>query len=167
MVERSGAAYAALRRGELDALVADLPAIAPAPAASPPSVVLGIFGGGDKRDRWRVPERLTVVNVFGGSDLSLREAIVTSRQVVITVWSVFGGSDITVPAGVSVAMTGGAVFGGNDMRIDHPAVPGAPAITVRAFSLFGGTDVHDTERPRWRDRLGIGTPPAPPSPPGT
>ena len=164
LLERTGDAYQARDRADLEALVADLPAQA-APARTPGGFVLGIFGGGDKRGRWRVPERITVLNVFGGSDLDLRGAVVTSQEVTITVVSVFGGSDVVVPAGADVAMTGGALFGGNDIEITHPTVPGSPAVTVRAFSLFGGTDVRDAERPRWRDRLRGGGADAP-RPPG-
>ena len=49
-----------------------------------PSLVLGILGGGDRRGRWRVPERMTVVNVLGGADLDLREATLAAPEVEIT-----------------------------------------------------------------------------------
>lgn len=166
LLERSGAAYQARDRADLDALTADLPAAAP-PARASGGWVLGILGGDDKKGRWRVPERMTVLNVAGGSDFDLREAVVTSPDVRITVISVFGGSDITVPAGTDVQLTGGAMFGGNDIEITHAAVPGSPTVTVRAFSVFGGTDVRDAPRPSWRERLGLGGgAPRVPPPPG-
>ena len=38
------------------------------------SFLLGVLGGGDRSGRWRVAERLTVLNVLRGADLDLREA---------------------------------------------------------------------------------------------
>ena len=167
LAERIDAAYAARTRAELEPLVADLPATtgpgaavgrAGAPPAAPParrmsSVVLGVLGGGDRRGRWRVPTRLTVVNVMGGADLDLREAVLDGPEVEITVWSLMGGSDILVPEDVHVELGGFALMGGNDLRLegDEPP-PGAPVVRVKAWSLMGGTDVK-TSRGR-RHRLG-------------
>jgi hypothetical protein len=149
LAERIDAAYAAQTRAELEPLLADLPATteaAGAPAAPPartmPSLVLGILGGGDRRGRWRVPARMTVVNVMGGADLDLCDAVFDGPEVEITVWSLMGGSDIVVPEGVHVELGGFAVMGGNDLRLEGPAPgPRAPVVRVKAWSLMGGTDV--------------------------
>jgi hypothetical protein len=166
--ERIDAAYAATTRAELEPLTADLPD-APMPtatAASPPdrapartmsSLVLGILGGGDRRGRWRVPARLTVVNVMGGADLDLREAVFDAPEVEITVWSLMGGSDVIVPEGVHVELEGFALLGGNGLRIEGPPPPaGAPVVRVRAWSLMGGTDV---KTKAGRSRHGLPHPP--------
>ena len=151
--ERIDAAYAATSRAELEPLTADLPdarlptatGAAPpegAPARTMPSFVLGILGGGDRRGRWRVPARMTVVNVMGGADLDLREAVLDAPEVEITVWSLMGGSDVIVPEGVHVELEGFALLGGNNLRLEGPPPPaGAPVVRVRAWSLMGGTDV--------------------------
>ena len=172
LAERVAAAYAAGTREELEPLTADLPAVAPAAAvgegmpvggtgAAAPSLVLGILGGGDRRGRWRVPERMTVVNVLGGADLDLREATLAAPEVEIRVFSVLGGSDVIVPEGVHVELGGFAVLGGNDLKLTGPAPPpGAPLVRVRAWSLLGGTDVK-TQTSR-RRRHGLPEPPEPP-----
>jgi hypothetical protein len=153
--ERIDAAYAATTRAELAPLTADLPdsslpsAATSAPVGGPParttsSLALGILGGGDRKGRWRVPARMTVVNVMGGADLDLREAVLDAPEVEITVWSLMGGSDIVVPEGVHVELEGFALLGGNRLRSDSthpPPGPGAPVVRVRAWSLMGGTDV--------------------------
>ncbi|MEA2267852.1 MAG: hypothetical protein QOC64_462 [Solirubrobacteraceae bacterium] len=169
LAERIDGAYAATTRAELEPLTADLPAApasgvgAPTPAGAPAprtasSLVLGVLGGGDRRGRWRVPERMTVVNVMGGADLDLREAVLSGSEVEITVWSLMGGSDITVPEGVHVELGGFALLGANDLKLTGPEPPpGAPVIRVRAWSLMGGTDVK-TEGPR-RRRHGVPHPP--------
>ena len=172
LAERVDAAYAAGTREELEPLTADLPAAAPpaavgegmpvgATGAAAPSLVLGILGGGDRRGRWRVPERMTVVNVLGGADLDLREATLAAPEVEIRVFSLLGGSDVIVPEGVHVELGGFAVLGGNDLKLTGPAPPpGAPVVRVRAWSLLGGTDVK-TQTSR-RRRHGLPEPPDPP-----
>jgi hypothetical protein len=148
----------------IDAAYADLPAV-----AGPSSIavegggggtrfVLGILGGGDRRGRWRVAPRVTVVNVLGGADLDLREATLTAPEVTIWVISIFGGSDIVVPEAVHVELSSFALFGGDDLKLEGPEpAPGAPVVHVRTVSLFGGTDV--TTRRGRRRRSGILPPP--------
>jgi hypothetical protein len=124
----------------------------PAPAAPARRVgtrwIVGIMGGEDRKGRWRIASRATVVNVMGGADLDLRDALIDSNETVITVVSVMGGSDIIVPEGVEVELGGFALMGGNDLKVEGPRPrPGAPVVRVRAFSLMGGTDVK-TKAPR-------------------
>ncbi|WP_217915558.1 DUF1707 SHOCT-like domain-containing protein [Miltoncostaea marina] len=156
--ERAAAALAATTRAELEALTADLPA-APAPPAGGRGRgrrwVLGILGGDDRRGRWRIGPRCTVVNVMGGADLDLRDAVVEGPETEIVVFSLMGGSTITVPEGADVDAGGFALLGGNDVRVEGPPpARGAPRIRVRAYSVMGGTDVRTPkERRRERPRL--------------
>jgi hypothetical protein len=175
LAERIDAAYAARTQAELEPLTADLPAAAAATAGGPPVVapaggglasegrsatILGILGGGDRTGRWRVPARTTVVNIMGGADLDLREAVLETAEVEITVWSVMGGSDITVPEGVHVELEGFALLGGNTLHLDGPRPgPGAPVVRIKAWSLMGGTDVKTRQS---RSRRGLSDPPSPP-----
>jgi hypothetical protein len=176
LAERIDAAYAARTHAELEPLTADLPA-APASVAGGPRVVgpagggvaagrsrsatiLGILGGGDRQGRWRVPPRTTVVNIMGGADLDLREAVLETAEVEITVWSLMGGSDITVPEGVHVELEGFALLGGNKLQLEGPRPgPGAPVVRIKAWSLMGGTDVKTRQS---RSRRGLPDPPSPP-----
>jgi hypothetical protein len=163
LAERIDAAYDAKTHAELEPLTADLPSALSQPAACAPpvapgrsgsSLVLGILGGGDRRGRWPVPARMTVVNVMGGADLDLREAVLEAPEVEITVWSLMGGSTVTVPEGVHVELGGFALLGGNRMRVEGPPPgPGAPVVRVRAWSLMGGTDVKTKRGRGWRDHL--------------
>ena len=169
LVDRIDAAYAATTRAELEPLTADLPAASGAVMAAPAprgatSFVLSIFGGSDRAGRWRVAERVRVVNIFGGADLDLREATLAAPDVRLTVVSIFGGSDIVVPEGINVELSSFALFGGDKLRLGgaDPA-PGAPVVHVRCVSIFGGTDVM-TKRGRSR-RGPPALPPLPPPPP--
>ena len=107
LAERVGRALVAPTRGELEPLTADLPApsVAARPSRAGRRWIVGIMGGGDDKGRWRIGSRCTVVNVMGGADLDLREAVIESAETVITVFSLMGGSDIVVPEGVEAART--------------------------------------------------------------
>jgi hypothetical protein len=163
LATRIDAAYAATTQAELEPLTADLPAVAATssvtvePGARGTSLILGILGGGDRRGRWRVAERVKVVNVLGGADLDLREATLAGPEVHITVISLLGGSDIVVPEGVHVELSSFAFLGGDELKLDGPEPPpGAPVVHVRTISILGGTDVKTR---RGRKRRGIPSPP--------
>jgi hypothetical protein len=163
LATRIDAAYAATTLSELEPLTADLPAVAPAssvtvePGAQGTSLILGILGGGDRRGRWRVAERVKVINVLGGADLDLREATLAGPEVHITVISLLGGSDIVVPEGVHVELSSFAFLGGDELKLDGPEPPpGAPVVHVRTVSILGGTDVKTR---RGRKRRGLPVPP--------
>jgi uncharacterized protein DUF1707 len=167
LAERIDAAYAASTQAELEPLTEDLPALAGSSSMAVEgggggtSFVLGILGGGDRRGRWRVAQRVTVINVLGGADLDLREATLAAPEVTIWAISLFGGSDIVVPEGVHVELSSFALFGADKLKLEGPEPePGAPVVHVRTVSLFGGTDVK-TRRGR-RRRSAILPPPPPP-----
>jgi DUF1707 SHOCT-like domain/Cell wall-active antibiotics response LiaF, C-terminal len=145
LAERLERALTAVTRAELEPLTADLPdEPGPAPAhAGSRRWIVGIMGGGDHRGRWRIASRCTVVNVLGGADLDLTDAVVEAHETEIRAFSVMGGSEIVVPEGVHVELSGFAIMGGNDLRLDDGPRPpsGAPVVRIRAYSIMGGTDV--------------------------
>ena len=77
------------------------------------------MGGGTHRGRWRIAKRCSVINVMGGADLDLTEAIVDDTEIEIRVFSLMGGSDILAD-GVTVELTGFALMGGNDLKLEDP-----------------------------------------------
>jgi hypothetical protein len=145
LAERLETAFSAVTRAELEPLTADLPATSasPAPARAGRRWIVAIMGGGTHRGRWRIASRCTVINVMGGSDLDLTEAIVEGSEIEIRVFSLMGGSNVVVPDGVHVELAGFALMGGNDLNGKASArpQPGAPSVRVRAYSVMGGTDV--------------------------
>lgn len=152
--ERIDRAFAARTHGELAELTADLPQTAHA-AAAPVTPALpvrpgdggrrwlvSIMSGRDQRGHWRVGERLTSVNVMGGSDLDLNDAELSAPETTIHVISVMGGGTVRVPEGLDVRVSEFAFMGGNDVHLgDRPPAPGGPVVHVKIFSLMGGTDV--------------------------
>jgi hypothetical protein len=164
--ERLQAAYSARTRGDLEPLVADLQATGAeaGPVAHPGGYsvrpgpggarwLLAIMGGCDRKGRWRLAERATVLNVMGGADLDLNQVELAADRVELTVISVMGGSDIHVPKGLNVEVSEFAFMGGNSIRIEeeHPPAPG-PVLHLRIFSLMGGTDVKRGPKLTWAER---------------
>lgn len=159
--ERVESAYAARTRAELQRLTADLseqPARFPAVGADSgltvregpggTSWVVAVLGGHDKRGRWRVGPKCTVISLLGGSDIDLNDAELSGPLTEITVFSLLGGSDIRVPDGVNVHVSDFALLGGNDVKLgEEPPLSSAPTIHLRLVSILGGSDVKRGRRP--------------------
>lgn len=145
--QRADGAYAAKTNEDLAELTSDLPLTAA--GAEPPAstrrarrLTLSIFGGIDRKGRWRSAKTHWVISIFGGSDLDFRDASIDGAKARVFIFDMFGGADLYVPEGVDVDFSGLGIFGGStDHGRDLPPRPGAPSLRVRAFSLFGGTDV--------------------------
>jgi hypothetical protein len=144
--DRIDTALRAKTRGELERIVADLPAET-APAAMPARTrrtFLGIMGGDTLRGPMRLADQATIVNVMGGVDLDLSQAkIEGGGSLTIRIFSIMGGSTIRVPRGVRIDRSGLSLMGGDSIaRFDDPP-PGddAPVIHIRSFNLMGGNSV--------------------------
>jgi len=104
--------------------------------------VVSILSGHDRRGRWRVAARCTVLNIMGGSDVDLCDAELSHPVTEVNVYSVMGGGEIRVPDGVEVQVSNIAFMGGNDVRLgDDAPPPGGPVIRLRLVSIMGGTSV--------------------------
>jgi hypothetical protein len=158
--ERVPVAYAARTRKELERLTADLSA-EPLHDAVPSSRdagegtrwVVSIMGGHDKRGRWRVAPRCTVLNIMGGSDIDLNDAELAGPLTQLSMYSIMGGGEIRVPHGVDVQVSNFALMGGNDVKLgDEVAPPGAPTIHIRLVSIMGGSGVARGRKPTREER---------------
>jgi hypothetical protein len=152
--------------GELEPITQDLavpgqayrPAAAAVPSNSPVPIeepanpqdsfetLVGIFGGGERRGRWRVKRRTNALCVFGGYDLDMTDAIFEGREVTIWAIAIFGGIDITVPDSVNVRNEGVGIFGGFGARGGDDPDPNAPTVVVKGLALFGGVGGQSTSR---------------------
>ena len=168
--ERVATAYAARTRSELDPLTADM-SVEPLRDAAQASTgrvgmrereggtdwVVSILGGQEKRGRWRVAPRVSVLNLLGGSEIDLNDAELSGTVTELNIYSILGGCELRVPHGVDVEVSGFAALGGNDVKLDdETASPDAPTIHLRLVSILGGTDVARGRKPtmveRWRER---------------
>lgn len=148
--ERMGTALEAKTRGELDAVMADLPMASGVPAVSPTTATsqktsrwhVAIMSGHSTRGRWRMGGKTKAVAVMGGCDLDLRRAEIEGTEVEITAFAFWGGVNIIVPEGFDVELRGFSFMGGRSLRLrDVPIVPGSPRIIVRGFAVMGGIEV--------------------------
>jgi uncharacterized protein DUF1707 len=157
--ERLQSAYTVRTRRELELLVADVSAhsiddgrrIVPPLLGGPVGVrqgpggtrwVVSIMSGDDRRGRWRIARRCTVINVMGGSDLDLCDVELSHPVTRLNVYSIMGGGQIRVPNGVDVQVSKLALMGGNDVRLgDNVPPPGGPVIRIRLVSIMGGCSV--------------------------
>jgi DUF1707 SHOCT-like domain len=164
--ERLDSIYAAKTRADLVPLLDDLPAPADAAALvrAPGTAVersyhggpiVAIFGGAARKGRWRVPPTSTVVTIFGGADLDLRDAILPGREITIRAVSVFGGMSITVPPEMRVLDSGAAVFGGRDVASETPESesPDSPVLRIQGACVFGGISVRHKQRKEKRSAI--------------
>jgi hypothetical protein len=155
--ERLDSIYAAKTHADIVPLIEDLPARADAPAQvavpgegghTSGSAIVAVFGGATRKGIWRVPGTTTVVTVFGGADIDLRDAILPGREITMRAVAVFGGMSITVPPEMRVIDSGAAVFGGRDVDSETPESmrPDAPLLRVTGACVFGGIAVKHKER---------------------
>jgi hypothetical protein len=150
LTERTEAAYAAVSRGDLEHITADLPGMG-APGANPaPAQVKRRFSAvmGDCKERivGRIDGPLEAVSVMGDVVLDLRGAQVTTGEVCISATAVMGDVKIIVPDGVSVELTGHNFLGVRKVNVRDPH-PGArvPVVRVTATAVMGDIKIVDDE----------------------
>jgi hypothetical protein len=162
--ERLDAVYAAKIHADIAPIVADLPgasaALAPSggleprtaagqvmPAGSPDRMI-AVFSGVSRKGVWRVPPDIESVNVFGGTELDLREAVLPGREIRIRAYCILGGMEVTVPPEMHVVDDGIALLGGREIPPDseESASPGAPVLRLSGVSVLGGISVRRKRR---------------------
>lgn len=141
---RTEMALSATSRAELERTHADLSNEAPVVGQRQNSDarITNIFGDTKRLGRWRIPDRLHVLNVFGDITLDLRDALTNADEIYIDVRCLFGDVKIIVPEGVEAELSATPIFG--DKKLDLapvPRVPGTPLILVNAKVAFGDLKV--------------------------
>ena len=143
--ERLETALTARTYGELEAVLADLPASAsgrpaPAPAAEAKDLVaLKIAHGVIKRDgRWVVPRRLTVEARHGSVAIDFSAAVISQPTLDLEISVGHGNIVLTVPPGVVVDVDSVAVgHGVIRQRVRHD-----PGVEVRLLVTASGSLRH-------------------------
>ena len=111
--------------------------------------MVAVFGGVERKGRWRMRARSQATAIFGGVDLDLREADFDAPVVELNVQACFGGVDIKVPAGIDVRTETVNILGGTDVKNLGEPVEGAPTLVIKGIVLFGGVDVKGPRPRRW------------------
>ena len=161
-VERIQSANQAETFDDLVPLTRDLVAVDVTPSPTPawssapgsgdqgPELIVAIFAGSSRTGRWQPRRNLSVLTLFGGTELDLTEAVFTDNVCEINVFCMFGGLEIRVPDGTAVRNECIAIFGGSDTKTEPP-VPGAPTVIVRGFVGFGGVEVRGPKKSDFDD----------------
>lgn len=142
---------AARTRGELQEAVAGLPLAAEpvhrtrergtARPAREHSFILAVIGGTETRGRWRPSPTTTALAVMGGTVVDLQGAEFEGDVLTINAVALMGAVEIVVPEGVDVELSGFAIMGGRDMRVDGPVLPHAPLVRVHGYAVMGGVEI--------------------------
>jgi hypothetical protein len=153
--ERLEAVYAALTRGELAPLTADLPAPTPGAHLAPPAdngPVEALFSKVRRSGQWPVPPHTTAHARFGAIVIDLRQAVFTRREVVIDAGSFCGKVEIVVPDNAEVYDTGTALFGKRSQLGSRDEKAGeGPVIHITGRSVFGHVRVMRSFKWPWRE----------------
>ncbi len=105
---------------------------------------VSIFGGGHKiivSDNFKGGN---ITNIFGGSEIDLRDCKLASGVNIIDFVAVFGGSNIIVPSDWKILIDVLPVFGGfsNKVRRDPNAVIDPDrTLLIKGFVMFGGGEI--------------------------
>lgn len=173
--ERVDRALAARTRGELNAVLLDLPGLvhadhgaaapaAPRAPAPPPQRVTAVPAGGGleigatlstvrRRGRWEVPERLAVRTTMGSAELDLTEAVLAGPTVTVELAVVAGSVDLRVPADAVVEPDAVHVVLG-EVTVHRRRITGGggPRIVLTGTVRAGSVDVRGPRRRWWRAR---------------
>ncbi len=107
-----------------------------------PRTVLGIFSEAKLKGRWRGGRSVSVLSLFGGATVDLREAILSEDELVITGLVAFGSLQVIVPPGADIDVSSLVIFGSRRQDDDDiDVLPGMPRITVNVAVLFGDVTV--------------------------
>jgi hypothetical protein len=138
LADRIETASNAVMRGDLVALTADLPT---GPGTLEP-IHVRTLGDIKRSGAWLVPPECHFRSAMGNIRLDLRDATMTSREVVIDAFTPFGTIELLVPEGVEVD----ARSTGKLKQQSGPATPGAPRIVLKGGTVFGTVKVRHKRR---------------------
>jgi hypothetical protein len=117
-------------RGDLERLTADLPASEVTRSAAPERARERGMGDVKRSGAWVVPAHSEFRSWTGSIKLDLRQATISSREIVIDAFTPFGNIDLLVPEGVQV-----------EVRAD------------KRLTFFNGDDFwQDIHEPQWKVR---------------
>jgi hypothetical protein len=161
--DRLDAIYSAKTHAELVPLLDDLPAASGA-AAVPARVPAGtgaelaahgrrrpirtIFSGTSRKGAWHPDPVMSVVTIFGGTELDFRDAVLPAREIVVHATTVLGGLEITVPPEMRVVDNTSAILGGTEVTGEtaESAGPDVPVLRVEGTCVLGGVEVKHKRR---------------------
>jgi hypothetical protein len=164
--ERSSVVIGSRTRGELNAVLVDLPGLqvagrsvdeavaVTAPADHDPGDVLNLTGWGSRslKGHWQVPGRIVISGAGASTHLDFTEAQLTTRQVVVEFRGNGGGSaELVVPLGTRVRIDRLEVRGGHLVNKAAPAEAGSGfELELVGRQRYGSVTVRNPKQSRFR-----------------
>lgn len=106
-----------------------------------------MFGGVRRRLDGKDFRGGEAIAMFGGIEIDLRSAGMSSKVAVVDANAMFGGVEIRVPDTWSVLVKGIGIFGGYEDKAAPPRVIDTgvqpPQLTVTGYAIFGGVTVRN------------------------
>jgi hypothetical protein len=153
--DRLGRAYCAKTYGDLETLVADLPAQPPFTSypgigVEPETLVLRTTTANIRQaGRWIVPQRITAESTTGWITIDFTQASCAHREVTVEVMTRTGWVQLILPYGWAARVGPLSTYTGHiSNRAAEMADPGAPTVIVTGHPLFGYIKIR--QRPRRR-----------------
>jgi uncharacterized protein DUF1707 len=151
---RVTAAHTSESAAEIEALVADLPAVegsswpvtsalVPASQVNSIATIRGTMSATRRAGAWDVPRRLVVRGLMSATVLDFREARFPPCAVDLDIHAVMSSVEIIVPPGLAVATDGSAFMGAFEQVHRAPAHPDptTPLLRVRGRVIMGVVEV--------------------------
>ena len=135
LADRIEVAGNAVTRGELAALLSDLPTALP--VAHVDAAPVRALGDIKRSGAWVVPAETRYRSWLGHIKLDLREARISEPEVRVHAWALFGNIDVLVPEGVEVDVQARARVGQIKQETGGVATPGMPRIVLTGGTWFG------------------------------
>jgi hypothetical protein len=139
--DRLGRAYRATTYGDLDTLVADLPAQPLVLRTTTPNI--------RQAGRWIVPQRITAESVTGWITIDFTQASCAYREVTVEIVTQTGWIQLILPDGWAARVDPLSTYTGHISNRAAPvADPGAPTVIVTGHPLFGYIKIRQRHRRR-------------------
>lgn len=150
------AAHRATEIAQLDALLAEMPALPVAATASTAgthlarpgevrehAAVVALMGASERKGVWVPARRMYVVAAMGGVVLDFREARMDPGITELYVLALMGGVDVIVPPGLRVDSTGIGIMGGFEHVGDarFPVDTSVPVLRITGAGVMGGVEI--------------------------
>lgn len=104
---------------------------------------VSVFGGNKKGYRIKNLRSGKVVAIFGGSELDLRECVLSDEGTVVEIFTMFGGTTLIIPKDWKVKSDVVSIFGGFDEHSQMAVTDSTEEKTVyvKGMAIFGGGEI--------------------------
>ncbi|MGV0716249.1 DUF1707 domain-containing protein [Mycolicibacterium sp. XJ662] len=152
--ERLDTVLTARTRGELGAVLADLPQSPSAPPGSG-EVVRGRMSTITRRGQWTVPSHLRLHTRMCDTTLDFTSATLPSPSVVLDIDDYFSSTELILPDGATADLNGVDTFGGSaTLKVPYGPRSAQLHLVVRGRVRFGSVTARYSYGRVWRRMLG-------------